>query len=112
MGRTPKTRENLSSYIQENNYIQSLIEIFRVAEQAEDLDTLHALCNCMQTIRTSYNTAESLLKFWTYFEVVLNEHQMYEHILSDDIWMGVVGILECEYLLSAYTKRAKAKSSF
>ncbi|KLO19930.1 DUF625-domain-containing protein [Schizopora paradoxa] len=76
LGRTPKTRENLSAYIQENNYIHSLVDIFRVAEQAEDLDTLHSLCSCMQTI------------------LVLNEHQMYEHILSDDIWMNVVGILE------------------
>lgn len=26
---------------------------------------------------------------------MLNDHTMYEHILEDDIFFGVVGILEC-----------------
>lgn len=30
--------------------------------------------------------------------VLLNEHTMYEHILNDDLWTGVVGILECRCL--------------
>ena len=28
---------------------------------------------------------------------MLNDHTMYEHILEDDIFFGVVGMLECEY---------------
>jgi hypothetical protein len=28
--------------------------------------------------------------------VMLNDHTMYEHILEDDIFFGVVGMLECE----------------
>ena len=27
--------------------------------------------------------------------VMLNDHAMYEHILDDDIFLGVVGMLEC-----------------
>lgn len=27
--------------------------------------------------------------------VMLNDHSMYEHILEDDIFFGVVGMLEC-----------------
>lgn len=26
---------------------------------------------------------------------MLNDHTMYEHILDDDLFMGVVGMLEC-----------------
>lgn len=29
--------------------------------------------------------------------VMLNDHAMYEHIMDDDLFYGVVGILECEY---------------
>jgi len=29
-------------------------------------------------------------------EVLLNDHPLYEHILDDRIFMGVIGILECE----------------
>jgi hypothetical protein len=33
--------------------------------------------------------------------VVLNDHTMYEHILEDDIFFGVVGMLECPSLSSS-----------
>ena len=29
-------------------------------------------------------------------KVLLNDHTIYEHILDDRIFMGVMGILECE----------------
>ena len=29
-------------------------------------------------------------------KVLLNDHTIYEHILDDHIFMGVMGILECE----------------
>ncbi|EJD01533.1 DUF625-domain-containing protein [Fomitiporia mediterranea MF3/22] len=76
MARSPKSREQICNYIQENRYIHQLLEVFEAAEKAENLDALHALCSCMQTI------------------LLLNEHTMYEHILSDELWMGVVGMLE------------------
>lgn len=31
---------------------------------------------------------------------MLNDHSMYEHILEDDIFFGVVGMLECAYFLA------------
>ena len=34
--------------------------------------------------------------------VLLNEHSLYEHILDDDVFMGVVGILECPWIKPAY----------
>ena len=30
---------------------------------------------------------------------MLNDHGIYEHILEDDMFFGVVGILECEFTL-------------
>jgi hypothetical protein len=30
---------------------------------------------------------------------MLNDHGIYEHILEDDMFFGVVGILECEFSL-------------
>ncbi|KAL5507911.1 PSY2 [Sanghuangporus vaninii] len=76
MARSPKSRETICFYIQENKYVYQLVAAFDAAEKAENLDALHALCSCMQTI------------------LLLNEHSMYEHILLDDLWMGVVGMLE------------------
>jgi protein phosphatase-4 regulatory subunit 3 len=35
-----------------------------------------------------------------YLPVTLNDHAMYEHILDDDIFLGVVGMLECMRWLS------------
>lgn len=31
--------------------------------------------------------------------MMLNDHGIYEHILEDDMFFGVVGILECEFAL-------------
>ncbi|KAI5119593.1 hypothetical protein M0805_005763 [Coniferiporia weirii] len=76
MARSPKSRENICSYIQDNKYIHRLLDAFEIAEKEENLDALHALCSCMQTI------------------LLLNEHLMYEHILMDELWMGVVSMLE------------------
>ena len=51
IARTPKAKESICNYIMENKYIQALIDVFNEAERGEDIDTLHALCSCMQTIR-------------------------------------------------------------
>lgn len=32
--------------------------------------------------------------------VMLNDHNMYEHILEDSLFSGVVGMLECAFLLT------------
>ncbi|KAF9464813.1 component of IIS longevity pathway SMK-1-domain-containing protein [Collybia nuda] len=76
LARTQSVKERICEYIQQEDYIKSLIEVMNTAEDLESLDNLHALCSIMQTI------------------LMLNDHTMYEHILEDDIFFGVVGMLE------------------
>ncbi|KAF5387750.1 hypothetical protein D9615_000680 [Tricholomella constricta] len=74
--RTQTLKERICEYIQQEEYIKSLIEVMNIAEDMESLENLHALCSMMQTI------------------LMLNDHTMYEHILEDDLFFGVVGMLE------------------
>ncbi|KIK03157.1 hypothetical protein K443DRAFT_654891 [Laccaria amethystina LaAM-08-1] len=76
LSRTPHLKERICEYIQQEGYIKSLIEVMNTAEDLESLENLHALCSLMQTI------------------LMMNDHGMYEHILEDDIFFGVVGMLE------------------
>ncbi|KAH0587954.1 hypothetical protein H2248_006699 [Termitomyces sp. 'cryptogamus'] len=76
LARTQNFKERICEYIQQEEYIKSLIEVFNMAEDLENLENLHALCSMMQTI------------------LMLNDHTMYEHILEDDLFFGVVGMLE------------------
>ncbi|KIM46489.1 hypothetical protein M413DRAFT_441578 [Hebeloma cylindrosporum] len=76
LARTQLVKERICEYIQQEDYIKSLIEVMHMAEDLESLENLHALCSLMQTI------------------LMLNDHTMYEHILDDDIFFGVVGMLE------------------
>ena len=48
--RNPKVRESVCEYIQQEKYIQSMIEIFHAAEEQEDIDGLHSLHRCLTTI--------------------------------------------------------------
>ena len=43
------------------DYIKSLIDVLIQAEDLESLENLHALCSCMQTIRTSFNLWDGIL---------------------------------------------------
>lgn len=74
--RTAMMKERICEYIQAEKYIKSLIGVMHTAEELESLENLHALCSLMQTI------------------LMLNDHGMYEHIMEDDMFFGVVGILE------------------
>lgn len=76
LARTQTVKERICEYIQQEDYLKSLIEVMNTAEDLESLENLHALCSIMQTI------------------LMLNDHTMYEHILEDDIFFGVVGMLE------------------
>lgn len=77
------------------DYIKSLVEIMQTAEDLESLENLHALCSLMQTIRALFIFSFPYLPLITHLLVMLNDHTMYEHILEDDIFFGVVGMLEC-----------------
>ncbi|KAF8969370.1 component of IIS longevity pathway SMK-1-domain-containing protein [Flammula alnicola] len=76
LARTQVVKERICEYIQQEDYIKSLIKVMGDAEDLESLENLHALCSLMQTI------------------LLLNDHSMYEHILEDEIFFGVVGMLE------------------
>ncbi|KAF8345573.1 component of IIS longevity pathway SMK-1-domain-containing protein [Amanita rubescens] len=76
LSRTQPVKERICEYIMQEEYIKGLIEVMNTAEDLESLDNLHALCSLMQTI------------------LMLNDLGLYEHILDDDIFFGVVGMLE------------------
>lgn len=63
-----------------------------MAEDLESLDNLHALCSLMQTICKCKIYFVGVINILT---VMMNDHGIYEHILEDDIFFGVVGMLEC-----------------
>ncbi|KAH8096612.1 component of IIS longevity pathway SMK-1-domain-containing protein [Cristinia sonorae] len=74
--RLQPSKERVCEFIQSEGYIKSLIDVLTQAEDLESIEVLHALCVCMQTI------------------LMLNDHTMYEHILDDSMFLGVVGMLE------------------
>ncbi|KAI0940291.1 hypothetical protein AcV5_001437 [Taiwanofungus camphoratus] len=76
LARTNAMKERVCEYIQNEEYIKAMIDVMNQAEDLESLDNLHALCSCMQVI------------------LMLNDHSLYEHILEDDLFFGVVGMLE------------------
>lgn len=95
MSRSPKGRDSVVKYLQEAKYVYRLVEAFFLAEKEELLDVLHALCTCVQTIREYSCCITDPLMANLVCLVMLNEPTIYEHILTDELWMGVVGILEC-----------------
>ncbi|KAI0340888.1 DUF625-domain-containing protein [Trametopsis cervina] len=74
--RSPLMKERVCEYIQTEEYLKAIVEVFGRAEDLELLNDLHALNSCMNTI------------------LMLNDHSMYEHILDDDLFFGVLGMLE------------------
>ncbi|KAJ7098713.1 component of IIS longevity pathway SMK-1-domain-containing protein [Mycena belliarum] len=74
--KTQPVKERLCEYIMAEEYFKALIEVLQTAEDLESIENLHALCSITQTI------------------LMLNDHNLYEHILSDDLFPGVVGMLE------------------
>ncbi|PFH49248.1 hypothetical protein AMATHDRAFT_148063 [Amanita thiersii Skay4041] len=76
LARTQPIKERICEYIMQEEYIKGLIDVMNTAEDLESIENLHALCSLMQTI------------------LMLNDLGLYEHILDDDIFFGVVGMLE------------------
>ncbi|KAG1737393.1 component of IIS longevity pathway SMK-1-domain-containing protein [Suillus lakei] len=71
-------RERICEHIHfEQEYILKMIEVFQKAEDLENTENLHVLCSLMQTIL-----------------VMIHNHGLYEHILNDSVFFGVVGMLE------------------
>jgi protein phosphatase 4 regulatory subunit 3 len=81
------------------DYIKAMIDVMHQAEDLENLDNLHSLCGLMQTIRES--SSPPLRKAKINYVVMMSDHSMYEHILDDDRFFGVLGMLECAFQSSA-----------
>ncbi|PCH40772.1 DUF625-domain-containing protein [Wolfiporia cocos MD-104 SS10] len=76
LAQTSAFKERICEYIISEEYIKAMIVVLYQAEYLESLHHLHALCTCMQAI------------------LMLNEPSLYEHILDDELFLGVVGMLE------------------
>ncbi|KPV78003.1 uncharacterized protein RHOBADRAFT_50526 [Rhodotorula graminis WP1] len=76
MSRTAVGRERAASVIVRTGYIDKLCKVQQEAEDLESLEDLHALCRVMQAI------------------FLLNDNAIFEHVLRDDVILGVVGMLE------------------
>ncbi len=72
------------------DYIKQLIVVLHQAEDLESIDDLHALCSLMQTIRAFVCILALTL-------VMFNDNGIFEYILQDDIFDGVLGMLECRF---------------
>lgn len=76
---SPAGRDSLSKLVINDNYIQKILPLVSIAEDLEALPELHRLCRIMKTL------------------ILLNDTQIIEHVVSDNIVLGVVGALECTY---------------
>lgn len=71
-------RDSLGKFVLAEDYIGKLIPLLEIAEDLESLDNLHRLCNIMKMM------------------ILLNDTLIIEYIVTDEVVLGVVGILECE----------------
>ncbi|KAI9676158.1 MAG: Platinum sensitivity protein [Caeruleum heppii] len=73
---TQPGRESLAKFIINEKYITKLLPLISIAEDLESLSDLHRLCNIMKTL------------------ILLNDTAIIEHVVTDEIVLGVVGALE------------------
>lgn len=69
-------REALSKFVLREQYLSKLIPLLSDAEDLESLSDLHRLCNIMKAF------------------ILMNDSTVIEHMVDDDIILGVVGALE------------------
>jgi protein phosphatase 4 regulatory subunit 3 len=69
-------REALAKFLMREEYLSRLIPLVEMAEVSESLSDLHRLCNIMKAL------------------ILMNDNTIMEHIVTDDIILGVVGALE------------------
>lgn len=76
---TANGRDALAKFIMATDslYIPKLLPLVDAAEDLEDIDDLHKLCNIMKTL------------------ILLNDTSIIEFVVSDRAILGVVGALEC-----------------
>ena len=77
---TAAGRDALTKFIVGADFIKKIVPLVEMAEELESLTDLHRLCNIMKTI------------------ILLNDSAIIEHVVKDDVCLGVVGALECKNL--------------
>ena len=75
---TAASRDNLARFVIGKDYIRKLVPLVEVAEDLESLSDLHKLCTIVRTL------------------ILLNDHTILDHVVTDELFMGVVGALECK----------------
>ncbi|KAL2395173.1 Serine/threonine-protein phosphatase 4 regulatory subunit 3 [Exophiala dermatitidis] len=69
-------REALAKFLIKEEYLLKLIPLVEMAEDLESLPDLHRLCNIMKAL------------------ILMNDNTIIEHLVTDEIIIGVVGALE------------------
>ncbi|KIW45480.1 uncharacterized protein PV06_03871 [Exophiala oligosperma] len=69
-------REALAKFLMKEHYVEKLIPLVEMAEDLESLQDLHRLCNIMKAL------------------ILMNDNTVIEHLVTDDMIIGVVGALE------------------
>jgi len=75
---SPESRNSLGKFLLADDYIGKLIPLLQVAEDLESLSDLHRLCNITKMV------------------ILLNDTMIIEHIVTDEVILGIVGMLECK----------------
>ena len=75
-------RDAIAKFVISEDYVRKLIPFVDMAEELESLKDLHCLCSIMKLI------------------ILLNDSQIIDHIVNENVVMGVVGALECEHTTS------------
>jgi protein phosphatase 4 regulatory subunit 3 len=73
---TTPGREALAKFLLREEYLLKLIPLVELAEDLESLSDLHRLCNIMKAL------------------ILMNDNSIIEHLVDDNIILGVVGALE------------------
>ncbi|KAI9319885.1 component of IIS longevity pathway SMK-1-domain-containing protein [Dichotomocladium elegans] len=74
--KTLQAKDRYASFIIPENYIEKLVNVFNTCEDLESIEELHKLYTIMKAI------------------IMLNDNTIIEHIVRDDIYPGVMGMLE------------------
>ena len=82
-------RDAIAKFVISEDYVRKLIPFVEMAEELESLRDLHCLCSIMKLI------------------ILLNDSQIIDHIVNENVVTGVVGALECKWLLSIKSDRRR-----
>lgn len=69
-------RDAMAKFIISEDYLKQLVPLLEMAEDMEDLNSLHKLCNIMKTF------------------ILLNDNSIMELVVREDLYLGAMGALE------------------